>query len=60
MKLTLDQINALKTVIDTYYQRERDHYRLVKNDPCFQRHIFDELFVLKQALKEHSHETNIK
>ena len=56
MKLTLDQINALKTVIDTYYQRELEHYKTVKNDPCFQRHIFDELFVLKQALKENQND----
>ena len=58
MKLTADQITALKNVIEIYYDYEKQRYQTQKNVPI--RHIFDDLFILKQALKEQSYATNIK
>ena len=54
MKLIPDQVTALKNVIEMYYDAELQHYKTKKDEPV--RHIFDELFILKQALKENQND----
>ena len=54
MKLTPDQVTALKNVVEMYYDAELQHYETKKDEPV--RHIFDELFILKQALKENQND----
>ena len=52
MKLTPDQITALKNVVENYYKNEFSDYKKEMNNPV--PHVFDDLFILLEALKEHT------
>lgn len=50
MKLTPYQVTALKNLVENYYKNEFSDYKKEMNNPV--SHIFDDLFILSEALKE--------
>lgn len=55
MKLTKTQYNALRNIIEFYYNDEKKDYDLQEEKHHKKNHIFNDLKVLKTILE---HETN--